>query len=252
MIRRTLLTAILASICMLIGCKKESREPGLILQGYKDSMDRFNATYTNGKINALSVFDDKPMWKFQYKEKYVKASRDGINVEYFLNNANLPNKISRFYFATSNYPSFSNEILFYYKAGTNYLDSAVALSTSTWKEKVKYTFTYNGDNIAKATEQVFYKDGVETESVTSYTYESSPNIFRNTDPLLYVYINPIADLSYHNFLFYFPKIFSAHTFSTYSLHSGRVGKLNYTLNDKGKITKEWYDQYGYGYEYFYE
>jgi hypothetical protein len=241
-------TITVASLFIITSCKKESNKSGSVLQGYRDSMYHYNTTYASGEINSLSYVNGGLAWNFEHKENYVKASTSDFYVEYFLNESKLPKRIFK------NYQASTNEIFFHYKMGTNLLDSAVSVNSFAWAQKEKYTFTYNGGNITQVAIQFFYKDGTSGIISISYTYYSAPNIFRNTDSLLYIYINPAADLSYNNILFYFPKVFSEATFHTYSIQHAvrpRQGKLNYTLNNKGKIAKEWYEDYGYSYEYFY-
>ena len=236
-----------ALIVIIVSCKKEQSKS--TLTGYKDSLSKYQAAYTNGKISVLQS-SDASQWLFEYKDDYVKVSEFPFSsyFEYFLNNSKLPISIIKHYDQ-----SHKGELNFFYKAGTITLDSAVL--TEAWAPfKVKYTFTYSGGNINQISIDNFNADGTVSKTNFSYTYYTTPNIFRSTDSLLYIYINPQADLNFHNLLFYFPKIFSAATFKTYSYFDGiklNGGTLNYTTNSVGKVTKEWYDGYGYGYDYFY-
>jgi len=238
---------IAASIVIIVSCKKEQSKSKLT--GYKDSMYKYQAYYTNGKISALQISDGYQK-RFEYKEDYVKVTDFPFTsfFEYFLNNSKLPTSIIQHYDQ-----SHKGELNFFYKAGTIILDSAVwTVAGVPFKEK--YAFTYSGGNINEIRIDHFNSDGTVSKTNFSYTYYTSPNIFRSTDSLLYIYINPQADLNFHNLLFYFPKIFSAATFKTYSHFDGvklNGGTLNYTTNSAGKITKEWYDGYGYGYDYYY-
>ncbi|MDQ3845639.1 MAG: hypothetical protein M3342_16760 [Bacteroidota bacterium] len=242
---------VVASISAL-SCKKREHinNSKNLLSGYKDSLSRYNVTYTNGRINTLlrnGVF----YYSFEYKDNYVKASEQQAYIEYFLNNSGLPLRIIRKY-GVSNV----DETHFYYKTGTNILDSVVSNNSYDWLAIYdKYSFLYNGGNIEQVIKSSFYRNGTVSKDTFSYTYNPTPNIFRHTDPLLYIYVNPgFAMYYFQNLLFYFPKVFSAATFNTYSFPEGtrrRHGKLNYILNSKGKITKEWYDGWGHPYEYYY-
>jgi hypothetical protein len=235
----------------MISCKKEGIVNGSKgqLMGYKDSLWKFDALYTNGKINSLQD-NHNSIWSFEYAENYVKATGEQSYYEYFLNNSKfLPNRIMQHYGQ-----SYKTEINFFYKGGTNVLDSVV--STNTWSSlKTKYTFTYNVGNIEQVSAACLYPDGTVVKDSFSYTYNSTPNIFQRADPLLYIYVNPQTDLNFHNLLFYFPKVFSVATFNTFSYFQGytrKEGKLNFETNQAGKITREWYTGYGYGYDYYYK
>jgi hypothetical protein len=236
-----------ALIVIIVSCKKEQSKS--TLTGFKDSLSKYQAYYTDGKISVLQS-SGSSQWRFEYKGDYVKATEVPFSsfYEYFLNNSKLPIRIIQHY-----HQSNKGELNFFYKSGTIILDSAVW--TVAWAPfKVKYSFTYSGGNINEISIDNFNADGTVSKTNFSYTYYTTPNIFRSTDSLLYIFINPQADLNFHNQLFYFSKIFSAATFKTYSYFDGiklNRGTLYYTTNSVGKVSKEWYDGYGYGYDYFY-
>jgi hypothetical protein len=237
-----------ALIVIISSCKKEQSKS--TLTGYKDSMSKYEAFYTDGKITVLQSSDGSQR-RFEYKDDYVKVTEFPYSsyYEYFLNNSKLPIRIIKHYDST-----YKGELNFFYKAGTVILDSAVLTEAWALPIKTKYSFTYSGGNINQISIDYFNADGTVSKNNFSYTYYTAPNIFRSADSLLYIYVNPQADLSFHNILFYFPKIFSASTFKTYSYFDGikqNGGTLNYTTNSLGKVTKESYNGYGYGYDYFY-
>jgi hypothetical protein len=233
----------------IISCKKDGVSNGLT--GYKDTLGVCNAKYSNGRLSTISSGPGvNATWSFEYKPQYVKAFIDSFQIEYFLSSANLPLRITRTYNGGD-----ISEMAFFYKNGSTILDSAVSVRSRQYIIKNEYTFTYDGENIKEMKNLNFYFDGRTSIDTFSYTYRNTPNVFRSTDPLLYIYINPQADERFHNQLSYFPKIFSASTFASFSDRDGLVRKesiMNYTTDAKGRITKEWYTGFGHPYEYYYD
>jgi hypothetical protein len=204
--------------------------------------------YSNGKISNMITSRGTKYVSFEYKENYVKAIRDS-ETEYFLNSSKLPVRIV--------YNGVNNrDVIFYYKSGTNILDSVINKLVPMGITKEKYTFVYNGENIEKVVIQSHYSNTTAvSESYISYTYSSVPNIFRKSEPLLFIYNNPVGTFDYHSLLLYFPKTFSASTFSSFSHpdYGGRIksGKLTYSLNRDGKILKESYEGAAHRHDYSY-
>jgi hypothetical protein len=247
--RKAYLLCFIVIAVAFTACKKEN-EAASVLKTYSDSMALLNFTYKDKKVDAVFTSTSNKYVSFVHGENYIKAIGKGIEVEYFLNSFKLPVRIVYFYGVPGKY-----EVNYYYKQGTNILDSVVNTSGSNGTIREKYSFEYNGENIEKVIIHSSYSFTTAiSESFLSYTYSSAPNIFRNSDPLLFIYTNPLAELNYHSLLFYFPKIFSGSTFATCSYPYNttiKIGKLNYSTNGAGKIVKEWYVGFGHPHEYFY-
>lgn len=233
-------------------CKKENGSTS-VLKVYTDSMDVFNFTYTNGEANAIYNSGLNKYLSFEHKQNYIKAIRSDMEVEYFLNSYKLPVRIV--YTFKGGASPIIREANYYYKQGTKNLDSVTSNAGWDGAIKNKYLFVYNGENIEKVTIYSHYSyTTAVSESSLSYTYTSTPNVFRNSDPLLFIYTNPLASFSYHSLLFYFPKTFSASTFATGShpnYPAEKTFKLHYSTNSDGKIIKEWYDGFAHPHEYGY-
>ena len=141
---------------------------------------------------------------------------------------------------------YNSKADFFYKAGTNVLDSVNGYYLNTSNSYMHFTFEYEGGNISKT----IRNEGLLTDTFT-YAYDVTPNLFRNSDPLLYVYsdlwgqLSPLCyyDYPFYTMVFFFPKVFSTSTLSTFSYTSwGSIinGKLNYKLSNDNKVLKEWY------------
>jgi hypothetical protein len=234
---------------VFLACKKENGSAS-VLRSYTDSMGLFNFTYTNNMATTIFTSNWKKYISFQHKENYIKAIGIDMETEYFLNSFKLPVRIVYSYDGSN-----THEVNYYYKAGTKILDSVVSNVGYAGTIKDKYTFAYNGENIEKVIVTSYYSyTSAVSQSFLSYTYSSAPNVFRNSDPLLFIYTNPLGLFNYHSLLFYFPKTFSASTFATcsYPDYTGtKMVKLNYSTNSDGKIVKEWYEGFAHPHEYGY-
>ena len=171
-----------------------------------------------------------------------------------MNDSKLPMRMTR-HETRSDSTQYNSEADFFYKPGTNVLDSVNGYYSDTSSSYIHFTFEYEGENISKT----IRKYGAFTDTF-SYAYDVTPNLFRNSDPLLYIYsdlleLSPLDyyDYPFYTMIFFFPKVFSTSTLNTFSYTSwGSIinGKLNYTLSNDNKILKEWYG--GYGKEYIFK
>ncbi|MGN6196912.1 MAG: hypothetical protein ACTHOB_18370 [Ginsengibacter sp.] len=137
-------------------------------------------------------------------------------------------------------------VQFAYLPGTDRLDSVVAHAMN----KDVFKFTYTGQNITGITEWVILNGQNTQVAAFDFTYDSTANIFRQTDPLLYIYSYPphTAFVAQPMVIAaFFAETFSASTFNgvtTSGITTGGWGqnaissKMTYQFNSNGKITSE--------------
>ena len=90
---------------------------------------------------------------------------------------------------------YNSEADFFYKPGTNVLDSVNGYYSNNSSCYIHFTFEYEGENISKTIRNY----GALTDTF-SYAYDVTPNLFRNSDPLLYIYSDlwELSPLSYYD------------------------------------------------------
>ncbi|MGI8950777.1 MAG: hypothetical protein ACR2FN_04230 [Chitinophagaceae bacterium] len=242
-------------ICVVLSCRKniDTFTPNVdgdttkLISITNDSIN-FSYSYTNNRMTDIYIHyinspDSNHYAHLDYSDNYIKVSDlQGLNyTEYFLTDLKLPLKIVKY----SDYSINPETINFFYKPGTNLLDSVNDIHAQN--TYAHYELNYDGENIIEIKQFIN-----SLESDFSYSYDTStPNIFRQTDSLLYVYTNPFGGVGGggivgSDFFGYFPKLFSASTFKTvtYRVAEGApnlTDTLNYTLNNKGKISSEGYN-----------
>ena len=251
---------------ILISCKKGSSGDAKIssrLIGVQDSMYLLSFIYEGDKItHANFSFSNSPLKSdyanFEYSgdtDIKVSSPTSDVRTEFFINDSKLPVRMTRHETGTDG-TKYNSKADFFYKPGTNVLDSVNGYYLNTSTRYIHFTFEYDGGNISKT----IRNEGLLIDTFT-YAYDVTPNLFRNSNPLLYVYSDPLGQLSpvyyydypFYTMVFFFPKVFSGSTLNTFSYTSwGRIihGKLSYTLSNDNKVSKEWYG--GYGKEYLYK
>ncbi len=261
---------VITLLTCLLSCKKENESDATdvrSLTGIKDSLKFLSFKYQGDKITDANAnyYKNSSTNNFDYANfEYsgtnhikVSSSNYNINIEYLLNDSKLPLKMTTHLKETDN-TQYNSTVVFFYKPGTTLLDSAKGYELEPINSYIDFTFEYEGNNISR----VIRNRGLISDTF-SYAYNTTPNAFRNSDPLLYVYSNlwEVNLLSrsygggytYCNRLFFFPKVFSESTLNTFSYTSGGGiinGKLNYILSNDNKVLQEWYE--GYGKEYLYK
>ncbi len=254
------------SIFMLTACRKnedifitDANENDSELTGIKgDSIGIWEYRYSDKRIaeiyTAYPQGGNLPTHHYAHIEylgdSIVKISSPdyyNVYVEYFLMNFKLPLRLQYHYEDTAGSPIFKAETDFFYKPGTNLLDSVNVKLFISNGYYVHYAFEYENQNISKFIRTHFDFNSTDTpyKDTFYFSYDTStPNIFRQTDSLLYIYENPFADFSYYNMLLYFPKLFSESTIRKVSrtVYGKTIDAgLNYTLTDRNKISKESYN-----------
>jgi len=231
-----------------IGCHKSGGSSGTgRLIGFQDSMKNFRFTYSGEKIGKATLtppdYDLGDYATFEYSGKnYIKVSSSKwrLTVEYYLNASAFPVHILRNETGGDG-TVYRSEVLFFYKPLTNLPDSAIDRTLEPTTQTTTYVFGYEGKNITS----IIRKASLDFErftDTTSYHYSSLPNVFRSSDPLMYIYANLYADLyGGPNAFLYFPKLFSESTLDTFSQFTGGgnfSSRLNIELSIDHKIIKD--------------
>jgi hypothetical protein len=216
-----------------------------------DSSANYFFYYAGNRVTDIywksrSTNDSFHLAHFDYvDDNYIKVTMptdELLYTEYYLNNFKLPVTIIKH--SGSLEPETLN---FSYKQGTNLLDS-VNDSRIAGYYSMHYAFNYQEDNISDILITQPFSGGSGNYSL-HYTYDlSTPNIFKHTDSLLFIYTDPFASqisTTYipHNF---FANLFSASTFETISFIGDPFNysdTLNYTLDIDDKISSLGYNGY---------
>ncbi|HEV8084516.1 MAG TPA: hypothetical protein VGP55_15015 [Chitinophagaceae bacterium] len=253
---------------ILLNCKKNDNATAIskltAMGGIQDSGIVVSFVYAEDKIShsnyeIFGSVNSEPFANFEYSgnnDIKVSSLYSDLNIEFFLNDSKLPVRMTRHETGTDG-TEYNSKADFFYKPGTNVLDSVNGYYLNTTTSYIHFTFEYNGANISKA----IRRQGPAMD-IFSYVYDTQSNLFRSSDSLLYIYSNlfdqltPLSsyyDYTFYSMIFFFPKVFSTSMLSAFSYTSGNTvvsGKLNYTLSDDNKVLKEWYG--GYGREYIYK
>jgi hypothetical protein len=134
---------------------------------------------------------------------------------------------------------------FIYLPGTDILDSVVYNSTG----KIVYKFTYSGQDIIRITDWQMSSTQNREVATFDFTYGTTANIFRQTDPLLYIYSYPYTAFSAQPMVIaaFFAETFSKSTFTSITTsgitssgwnQNSISSKMTYHLNSNGKVTSE--------------
>ncbi len=181
--------------------------------------------------------------------QYVTVDFYDVNnykIIYALASSKLPLHIDESYFVNG-VQYHSNIAEFIYLPGTDLLDSVIV--NTNVNAPIIFKFTYTGKNITSVVETQVYNNNSYLLSTFNYTYDNKPNVFRNTDSLLYIYTYPMTALRAQSMVVaaFFAETFSASKFNNISTDGITNGawnqnlfgsKMTYTKNAAGKITEE--------------
>lgn len=241
------------STTSLASASKEDLTRIISISSDVDTSANFFYSYTDNRITDIYLFYQNLLDSFHYAhldysgDNYIKVSDPQKTelhyTEYYLNDLKLPLKIIKH----SDILDEKETINFYYKQGTNLLDS-ISDSSVHGYYSMHYKFNYEGQNISKILITQSYPGG-SGEYNLNYTYDiSTANIFKYTDSLLYVYTDPFAQQISTT---YIPQNFFANTFSESTFHTilytgdpfSYSDTISYTLNSDGKISSLGYNGY---------
>jgi hypothetical protein len=135
-----------------------------------------------------------------------------------------------------------------YSQSTDLLDSVIAFPDTPYYGPLIFKFTYTGQNITQVTESQISNSIRYSIDTFNFTYSNTPNVFRYTNSLLYIYTDPISVFHAQPpfVASFFAETFSASTFNSMTISNagfawaGYTGTytMNFTLNAEGRITEE--------------
>jgi hypothetical protein len=230
----------------------------------RDSGGTFDFAYSNNLITSVrhSFPEQDAISTYSGSTSIVQYSNTDSNqlvslgfftnsseysISYILNSAKLPLRIFSAY--TENRVVHQIYLArFFYFPNTDKLDSVI-LNSANNSEWIIYKFNYAGQNITRITEwQISSTQNLQVAAF-DFTYDPTPNIFRQTDPLLYIYSYPFTAFASQPMVIatFFAETFSRSTFNsvtTSGITSGAwqqnslSSKMTFHLNSNGKVTAE--------------
>lgn len=233
-----------------------------------DSAGTFDFTYTNNLITGVkesNFSQDGPTFSSYSSTWTVHYSDTGSNqlvsvnffansyqysIGYILTPSKLPLRIFSTY--TENNITRSDDLAnFTYLPNTDILDSVVEnfRSSPDTSEKKVLKFDYSGQNITEIKEWQISSTQKLLIATFDFTYGTAPNIFRQSDPLLYIYSYPLTAFVAQPMVIaaFFGETFSLSTFNSITtsgitssawLQNAIRSKMNYQTNSYGKVTAE--------------
>lgn len=172
------------------------------------------------------------------------------SINYLLTWSKLPLKIFNTY--TEDGIMHSSELAnFIYFPNTDILDSVIynrRYSADT-SERIIFKFNYSGQNITQITASQISSTQTLVIGTFDFTYSLTANVFRQTDPLLYIYSYPYSVFHAQPMVIasFFAETFSLSTFNSITI-SGIISgawpqnslssKMDFHLNSNGKVTAE--------------
>lgn len=233
-----------------------------------DSAGTFDLTYTNNLITGVterqfshdgSIFSiDSSRWTVQYSDTVsnqlvslnVFADSHQYSLNYILTSSRLPSLIFSIY-KEGNIMKYGELCKFIYFANTDILDSVIQNYSNAFdpSEKKIFKFKYSNQNITEITESEVSPSKNLVIATFDFTYGTAANIFRQTDPLLYIYSYPLTVFGTQPMVIaaFFAETFSLSTFNSITTSGITTGawfqnsissKMNYQLNAHGKVTEE--------------
>jgi len=204
----------------------------------RDSAGTFDFAYSNNLITSvkLSLPNANPPTSI-YDTLMVEYSNTDSNqlvtvgyssnlaedsISYILTASKLP---SRVFYTDSGI--VRDYVRFIYFANTDILDSVILNSTYN-SESIVFRFNYAGQNISRITEwQISSPQNLQVAAF-DFTYDTTANIFRQTDPLLYIYSYPFTPFATQPMVIaaFFAETFSGSTFNSVTTSGITSGAWN--------------------------
>lgn len=236
-IRSNCLSIVVVLFC-IFACQKEQVRPQDRLVSFRDATRQYSLKYDGNQVSAIHV-DSGPnapfiIAQYQYSNNYIRASLHASTgydyVEYFMRKNVLPLSIVKHKFVNGK-DSVISRTDFYYKGSQDVIDSVV-LKNST---KLCFIPVYSGGNI---TDYYLSQDNKQPIIAGSFLYYPIVNVFKTTNPLLFVYSSPVFEFE----TFLMPRIFSSQTMKKFN-----GGSFNYDTDSKGNLSVEDYGPMVYPY-----
>ena len=229
---------LLVMLACFIACQKQQDKPAGRLLTFRDTNRHYSLTYDGSRVARINVDSGLGapfiIASYEYGNNYIRAnlhaSTGYVHVDYFLKKGTLPVSILK-YKILNGKDSIVSRTDFYYKNGSDVIDSVVL------KNSVKLCFmpVYDGGNISD-----FYlsQDNKQPIIAGSFLYYPLVNVFKTTNPLLFVYSSPVFEFE----TFLMPRIFSSQTMSKFN-----GGSFTYDTDAKGNLSVEDYGPMVYPY-----
>lgn len=176
--------------------------------------------YSEGQFNFFDSIQNLNTGSFQYEEvmmlsdSFHEVIADTFHnvTTYTFTSSKLPPRVDYSYSADG-LEKKSSGPRFFYHLNSNILDSVTLVA---YNVPIIFTFTYNNHNISKLTESHLYNNQKMELETYDFTYGATPNIFRQTDSLLYIYKYPLTGPYAQPMVIaaYFAETFSASTFNS--------------------------------------
>jgi hypothetical protein len=216
---------------LIFSCQREHDGYRGKLVSFRDSDNLYRLEYNGNRVTEIHVDSGVGapylLSSYTYAADYVKASlhpSSGYSyVEYFLKNSVFPLTIKK-YKNFSGKDSLVNRVDFYYRPGGMALDSVILQNSM----HLKFIPVYNGSNIS---DYLVSQNGGPAILSGSFLYYPLANIFKTTNPLLFIYSKPVFDFE----VFMLPRIYSAETLKKFN-----GGTFNYGTDAKGNLALEDY------------
>ena len=227
---RTTIRAVIVSI-LFFCCQQESHHSLVKLSSFTDSKFRYRIQYERNYIKEIHIdsgtaFPYK-LATYTYSNNYIRAdlhpSTGYSYVEYFLKNRSLPVSIRKHMFSGGT-DTIISRVDFFYSSGGSLPDSVVLQSSS----RFNFIPIYRNNNIS---DYYISTDFGPRILSGSFLYYPEINVFRQTNPLLFVYSNPVFQFE----SFMLPRIFSAQTIKKFN-----GGTFLYNTDRKGNLAIEDY------------
>ncbi len=231
-------------LLFLFACQKEQSRKQDRLVSFKDANRKYSVHYYGNQVSEIRVDSGLGapfiIAKYSYQDNYIKATlhpSTGYDyVEYFMRKKVLPLSIIK-HKNIGGRDTIVSRTDFYYSSGKDVPDSVVLRNT------LKYNFmpVYNGGNISD-----YHLSQNNNPSILSgsFLYYKETNVFRSTNPLLFIYSSPVFEFE----TFLMPRIFSHQTMKKFN-----GGSFTYDTDHKGNLAVEDYGAlYPYRRTYLYE
>jgi len=217
-------------VLVISSCQKEYEIKGK-LTTFSDNDYRYSVSYNGNNVNEILVDSgtNAPfiIAKYSYQGNLIRAdlhaSTGYTHVDYYMKNASLPLRIEK-YIASGGSEQLIQRVNFYYRNNSDVPDSVVLDGTTHFR----FVPVFNNGNITDY--YVSTNNGPEVLS-GNFLYYPLENVFRATNPLLFIYSSPVFQFE----TFLMPRLFSANTLKKFN-----GGSFVYDTDAKGNLSLEDY------------
>ncbi len=212
--------------------KKQERLSKLV--SFSDNDNKYSVYYNGDFVKQIKVDSGigAPyiISTYSYSSNFIRAdlhSNTGYShIDYAMKNSSLPLNIKK-YKLYNGKDSLVSSVHFYYKNGSDFLDSVVLDATSHYN----FIPVYSGTNITDYYVCTEYGPPVLSGS---FLYYPLINVFKSTHPLLFIYSSPVFQFE----TFLLPKLFSGSTLKKFN-----GGSFTYNTDSKGNLSIEDYGNF---------